>query len=65
MSRTQEVGEWDQILLPVGAVETLHVMPVDDLVAHETSRVCVCGPYIEDLLHGDVLVVHWALDGRP
>lgn len=64
MSRTQEVGEWDEILLPVGAVDTLHVVPVDDLVAHELDRACVCGVQIEDLLNGDVLIIHWALDGR-
>lgn len=49
-----------------------HVMPVDDIVEHEISDECVCGPEIEfvgyEKTTGETgngwLVVHGALDGR-
>ncbi len=40
-----------------------HVMPVDDLVAHERSEDCVCGPTMERE-SGRTIWVHEALDGR-
>lgn len=43
----------------------MHVIPVDDLVEHDTSvdGVCVCGPRQESVPGGWV-VVHNSLDGR-
>lgn len=44
--------------------DEMHIVPVDDLVAHELENDCVCGPYIEFLGGQDFLVAHEALDGR-
>jgi hypothetical protein len=45
----------------------LHVEPVNDLVAHDTTEGalcdCVCGPDIEFLVNG-IVVIHHSLDGR-
>jgi hypothetical protein len=45
-----------------------HVVPVDDLVEHDDSEDCVCGPTTEPVKREDGsmgwLVVHHALDGR-
>jgi hypothetical protein len=50
-------------VLEVG--EGVHVLPVNDLVEHELSEDCVCGPWVELLSEEDLpLVVHHALDGR-
>lgn len=50
---------------------TVHVVPVDDLVAHEDGLECPCGPDVEwtDPDTGGTypdgpLVTHHALDGR-
>jgi hypothetical protein len=44
--------------------ETIHVVPVDDLVGHESVQdACACGPHVEFFPRGTV-VVHHALDGR-
>ncbi len=40
-----------------------HVIPVDDIVPHEHSTECVCGPKVE-VVDGDLVVVHNSLDGR-
>ena len=46
----------------------VHVVPVDDLTAHETSDGCLCGPATEPVTRDDGTigwcVVHHALDGR-
>jgi hypothetical protein len=44
-------------------LDTLHEMPVDDLVEHETSIDCICGPIsFED---GEVTIIaHPSLDNR-
>jgi len=41
----------------------IHVLPNDDLVEHDNSEDCVCGPdaYLED---GSWVYVHHSLDGR-
>jgi hypothetical protein len=44
-------------------VTTVHVTPVDDLVEHEQSEDCVCGPTVE-MVEGGWLVVHESLDRR-
>ena len=41
----------------------LHVTPVDDLIAHEETDECVCGPDVQ-FMPGGTLTVHHALDGR-
>jgi hypothetical protein len=44
--------------------QTLHVLPIGDLVQHEeVGDECVCGPHVEFYPRGKV-VVHHALDGR-
>ena len=41
----------------------IHVLPVDDLIEHEHSPDCVCGP--EVVFYGPRLIVtHHSLDGR-
>jgi hypothetical protein len=49
--------------------ETVHVVPVDDLIEHDTSgeKPCVCGPDVEHVEAEDGdgwLVTHHSLDGR-
>jgi hypothetical protein len=46
----------------------LHVMPTDDIVDHEASDDCVCGPEFE-LREGPAgqdmwIAVHWSADAR-
>ena len=53
-------------------MSTLHVVPVDDLVEHESATDqpdCACGPTPTLVQHDSEpdhwLIVHHALDGRP
>ena len=39
------------------------VVPSNDMVAHEHSRDCICGPSVQ-LFNGKEILVHQALDGR-
>lgn len=45
-----------------------HVIPVDDLVAHEEHRDCVCAPAVEPVMRDDGsggwIYIHHSLDGR-
>jgi hypothetical protein len=42
-----------------------HVRPVDDVIEHDFSADCICGPRLEQTDEGDgVVVVHHSLDGR-
>lgn len=41
----------------------VHVMPNDDLVVHDSSEDCVCGPDCE-FISGGAVFVHHSLDGR-
>lgn len=41
----------------------MHVIPTADLIEHESSTDCVCGPEVEHVEHGYV-VTHHSLDGR-
>jgi hypothetical protein len=50
---------------------TLHVHPLDDLIAHNTSTTepdCACGPTVQPEKQADGsigwLIVHHSLDGR-
>jgi hypothetical protein len=49
--------------------DTVHVFPVNDLIAHETAGdTCICGPATEPVERDDGsygwLIVHHSLDGR-
>jgi hypothetical protein len=49
--------------------DTVHVVPTDDLMDHDTSgETCVCGPEVEPVFRDDGsngwLVTHHSLDGR-
>lgn len=50
------------------AGDTLHVRPLDDLIEHELTEECVCGPQTIPSMREDGsngwLVVHNSLDGR-
>lgn len=50
------------------ADDTLHTYPVGDLIEHEMSEDCICGPEIEPVKRDDgsiaYLVSHHSLDGR-
>lgn len=45
-----------------------HVLPVNDLIAHEDEGDCPCGPTVEPVFSGDGscgwLITHHSLDGR-
>lgn len=42
-----------------------HVIPVDDLVAHEATRQCLCRPTITPVgPFEDAVVAHHSYDGR-
>ncbi len=47
---------------------SLHVVPVGDLIEHETTDDCLCGPRSEPVVREDGsygwVVVHHSLDGR-
>jgi hypothetical protein len=45
-------------------MSTIHVVPVNDLVEHEDSEDCVCGPDVEFVEPHGWLVSHHSLDGR-
>lgn len=49
-------------------MSVIHVTPVNDLVEHDESGgalcECVCGPEVEFVENGGVVVVHHSLDGR-
>jgi hypothetical protein len=49
---------------PPIAVTNVHVMPNEDLVAHEVSDECVCGPDTEFVGDDTILHLHHSLDGR-
>jgi hypothetical protein len=46
----------------------IHVKPVGDLIEHESTEECVCGPATEAVFRDDGstgwMVVHHSLDGR-
>lgn len=48
--------------------DELHVLPVADLVDHELSEECICGPKVSAVFREDGsngwVVNHWALDRR-
>lgn len=46
----------------------MHTMPINDLVEHESSEDCICGPTCNPVERNDgtigYLYVHHSLDGR-
>lgn len=44
-------------------MSNLHVVPVDDLIEHETDEDCVCSP-TPRFGEGGPVYVHHSLDGR-
>lgn len=59
------MAEWRSIEAEEGVV---HLMPVDDLIAHEASDDCACGPgsecVTEEGERDNWLMTHRSLDGR-
>jgi hypothetical protein len=49
-------------------MSTVHVEPVNDLIEHEDSEDCWCGPRVEAVFRDDGsngwLITHHSLDGR-
>lgn len=49
-------------------MSTVHVEPINDLIEHEDSDGCVCGPDVEAVFLEDGsngwLISHHSLDGR-
>ena len=47
---------------------TFHVHPIDDLIDHELTDDCPCGPTMQPVEHDDgsvaCVLVHHSLDGR-
>ena len=43
---------------------TIHVTPIDDLIEHELSDDCVCGPSTMMTLEGEWIIIHESLDRR-
>jgi len=41
----------------------IHQIPKADMMEHEASTECICGPKVDESSH-QVLVTHWSLDGR-
>lgn len=41
----------------------MHILPRDDLIEHEESEDCVCGPDVE-FREGGAIIAHHALDRR-
>jgi len=44
-------------------VSTRHVVPIGDVIEHELGDDCPCGPRVEFVTGGSV-VVHYSLDNR-
>ena len=42
----------------------VHVIPVDDVVAHDRDAGCVCGPRLERVEPGGTVAIHHSMDGR-
>lgn len=52
---------WLVFLTEPGSV---HVIPNADLIEHEKTGECVCGPEVTDLDEDKKLFMHASLDGR-
>lgn len=49
-----------------GATSTVDVLPVDDMLDHDQTNECPCGPRVERVLggKGPWVCVHRSFDGR-
>lgn len=45
-------------------METVHVVPINDLKPHDDSIACACNPRLEFVEGGSTVVVHNSYDGR-
>jgi hypothetical protein len=43
---------------------TVHTFPVRDLMRHDFTAACACGPRVIHYLNGNRQIVHNSLDGR-
>lgn len=61
-------GDIPSLARDIAMTDTLHVMPIDDLVEHTTDPDCVCGPRCEPVMREDGsngwVYTHPSLDGR-
>ena len=57
-----------EVLVPMDAGDVAHVVPVGDLIKHDISEDCACGPFAEPVKRDDGSVswvlTHHSLDGR-
>jgi hypothetical protein len=49
--------------------DELHIVPQNDLIDHDASVECICGPVVDRVLdaylsEGLKIILHMALDGR-
>lgn len=51
-----------------GVTDEIHILPVNDLVDHDSDAECVCGPTAEPVERDDGTIgwlhIHHSLDGR-
>lgn len=60
-----DLHEWDEVWVDDPEIgELMHIVPVNDFIAHELEPDCICGPYWEDLGRGHFLIAHYPLDKR-
>lgn len=63
-------GEWFRSGWRATSTEdgVAHVLPIGDLVPHDLTDDCICGPKVEITIHthgpDGHLITHHALDGR-
>ena len=50
-------------LEPDNPIDRIHIIPIDDIIEHETSKDCPCQPSI-DIDDYDVIFMHHAFDNR-
>lgn len=66
----KSAAEWDEVrwiddVINGAPAEAMHIVPVQDLVGHELTQGCICGPHVEHLAQADYLIAHHPLDIRP
>lgn len=55
---------WQYQWVDRGDEEQMHIRPVGDLIEHELTEECACGPQVEHLAEREWAYVHHSLDGR-
>ena len=43
----------------------IHIIPINDLEEHIEDSTCPCGPSVEILEDGSLMITHNAYDNRP